>query len=243
MKIEYNKHAENSSNIFFNPKYVINYCIEKFRQEDYSIVFSKYKKLEEAWIVALQLLAVSKLRNIQLFMQIISDFIGSPDIVGLAFQKDKNGYLIPACHPIEVFKIPSHSKESFLTALSRKLNNKRYIPQTSIICNIDRNEFLNSSYLKTIKSSIYALRLKISHVWAIGYTNIENPVVTIFEFYPEIQVISVDIEKDSQISPSDNTVIELKSGLIKDIKYEKSGEMDKKLIDYCILNGVRPLLL
>lgn len=78
------------SNVFFSPTFVIRYFLRKCGDYGYSNVLRRYKKLDEARVASLYLLAISK-GNMPLWLQAISDKEQFPDLVGFSPKRDKGG--------------------------------------------------------------------------------------------------------------------------------------------------------
>lgn len=204
----------------------ISYKIKKGKDLSSIIKDRPFKRITEAWIASIQLLALAqKNASINFFIQENHNRSDAPDFYGLWLHKDSGlnkGYV----KGIEVFRYTSESPLSLEEEFKKKIS-KNYSKDTDIVCHITKKGFRQT--LGQISDKIKSLNPK-NDIWIVGSDETKDVLVS--KIYPEISKTTINIVNVLNISFSDKNPAFIKSLPVRKmeelrtggVKFEKLGK-------------------
>ena len=147
-----------------------------------------FRKLTEAYNVAIMLMGIIKFQKRQYWLQIVNDKDGSPDIrTGTFVVKDgkPKDFTI---QEVEVVEFEHHSNESIVDFLKRtKLSSKQpYPPYITFLCRVSKTTILPP--YKQIHNDLKLIGLKNSLI-ILGKLHPRNHIYRICQVNPEIDLL------------------------------------------------------
>lgn len=183
---------------WFHPTYAIEYFWDLNKKTNGSAKKSPlYKKEREAWIMGVALLAISKEKNRDWWLQIPKD--DPPDMSCMTMVKN-HGHFELNQQDVEIITITKYSKGSISQIIESKLKLKAYPERYVLLIYLSRFEFFKFEIVaEEIKR---VLKDRLSSVWLIGNTekhNIKKYIVC--QIYPKIIQHWIDLDYEIKNSP------------------------------------------
>lgn len=183
-----------NSNIWFSPKYAINYFWNIARKEgNKSIKLNQYKKEREAWIVSVMLLAINIDTNKYWYLQIPED--DPPDISCMTVIKG-----VIEQQDVEVMEITKQSLGSISEEVKKKLKNKVYPKRYVLIIYLRRAELIKNP-IELAKKLSNIVKNKMSAVWLMGSTSPTKHDHVMLNLYPRVERYDLNIIKEFEKLP------------------------------------------
>ncbi len=209
-----------NKNVWFSPRYAINYFWDIARKVGkVSIKSNKYKKEREAWITAVALLAINKETGRTWWLQIPQS--DPPDISCMTMIKKGNINELNQ-QDVEVMEITKQSPGTIAQEIKKKLSDKFYPSRYVLIAYLRRTEEIED--LRIVAEEIRSLiKPRISSVWCIGNLSPVSHDYTVFSLFPDVKQYCLNIiEECNKLMPGDfATVRKAKEAEWKMVKSNK----------------------
>lgn len=235
-------------NIFFLPSFVIWYYFKRIKQDGLKHVSYKLKKLDEARIVSLFLIAIWPFCKFPQWLQVIEDREQTPDISIFSPKKIGKGFS-RGLKPVEVFKITHWNKSDFISELKKKIHETGYLKASTVLCYINRPQDFGP--LPSLNQKVASLKPRVSDIWVLAVaTPISDPNLgnnfTAIQLWPKEDIFKGKrsiIIKDfiaafEEIKRDYPGIIQLIPGLDTELNFEKIGQLSPKLVEELLTKGV-----
>ncbi len=197
-------------NIWFSPCYVIDELARIVQTQDKT----KIKKAKEAWICAVALICLSKLKPAERWIQVPQN--DPPDVLAMEFvpSKDGLGQNMSMLY-VEVFEISQHDNESIEESIERKLGKTDYSNMT-LIAFVRRKKIFEhekvATYIKRLKPKALCIFLIVSEE--------NNTNFSLIQIFPECVKLKndfglfckttdqrgfIELTRSTKIKKTDNT--------------------------------------
>ena len=207
-----------SPKVWFSPKFPI-YLVWSLRSSlgDIVLTSNKFKKEREAWPTAAALLGIIKMTNKLWWVQVPEE--DPPDMYAMTLtphQKENQNYV--DYRNVEVMEINKRSKKSIEEEIVDKVINKYYEKETCLLVHIKRNTRIKD--MREISKNLNGRIHDIADIWLLGNTKLGTNDFILFSVFPEVQVVSYNLDEEIAKLPPAMT-LELKKSkgtIVQNIK-------------------------
>lgn len=199
-------------NKWFSLRFVI-YHLWKLRKTYGKVVVlsNKYQKEREAWIVAVALLGITKMTRRLWWVQIPEE--DPPDILAMTvISNEKKGWNDINYRKVEVMEITKYSKHDIVHEIINKVKDKYYEKETCLVVYLRLDT--NIKDMRKISTKLKGKFNNLADIWIIGNTKPDTNDFIVFSIFPEVHVITYNIDEEiNKLPPGDTLVLSRTKGI------------------------------
>jgi len=211
-------------NIWFSPRYAINYLWSQvYRNGQRVLASNKFKKERGAWIMGVALFGVMKIFKTRWWLQI--PLTDPPDMLAMTIATNKEMNINEMHHrEIEIMQITKYTKNEIDEEILRKLKNKAYIKETGLVVYLNRTTLIQD--MRSLSTKIKEEKINIADIWILGLESKNSEDYVFFSLLPDVQVIRFNLKEEmDNLGPGDTIEMSRSKGtkmeLVKNVALTK----------------------